>query len=217
MVLIVTMRRKVVLIKNDEARLLFSMLTHPVRSCEEISEKKRGSLPLCGLLVLLFYIFSVLQILAGGFLFTYYDPESFNSFWVLVRSAGVVGLWIVCNWMVCTLLGGRGRLREITVVTCYSLLPLIIEKLLLLVLTNVLLPAEAEFLGILDAVAVLFMLVILVVGMIKIHDFSMSRFIGTGVLTLLAMAAMVFLIIMVGLLLQQLYAFIATVCMELLM
>lgn len=31
------------------------------------------------------------------------------------------------------------------------------------------------------------------------------------------MAAMVFLIIMVGLLLQQLYAFIATVCMELLM
>lgn len=117
--------------------------------------------------------------------------------------------------MVCTLLGGKGKIREIAVVTCYSLIPMIIEMALRLLLTNVLLPTEGEFLGIFETVAMLYTLLILIIGMIKIHDFSMSRFIGTGILSVAGIAAVVFLAVMVGMLLQQLAGFIGTVFMEL--
>ena len=43
----------------------------------------------------------------------------------------------------------------------------------------------------------------------------MSRFIGTGVLSVFGIAAVVFLAVMVGMLLQQLAGFIGTVFMEL--
>ena len=95
---------------------------------EEIKDKKQGSILLCVLSVLAFYVVSILQTLKGGFLFTVYDPANFNSIWLFAKTAGLVVLWIVANWMVCTLLGGRGRLKEIAVVTCYSLLPLIFEE-----------------------------------------------------------------------------------------
>lgn len=214
--LIVLKRRKAPeTVKDSETRLLFRTLIHPSLCFDEVKEKGRGSIKLCIAVTAVYYVLSVMQTLCGGFLFTYYDSESFNSIMVLVRSVGIVVLWIICNWMVCTLLGGKGKIREIAVVTCYSLIPLIIEMALRLLLTNVLLPTEGEFLGIFETVAMLYTLLILIIGMIKIHDFSMSRFIGTGILSVAGIAAVVFLAVMVGMLLQQLAGFIGTVFMEL--
>ena len=172
---------------------------------------------ICLVLLVLYYVVSVLQELAGGFQFTIYDPANFNSLWVLARSVGFVLLWVAGNWMVCTLLQGKGRFREILIVTCYSLMPVIIEQVLRLILTNVLLIGEGDILGIMDTIAVLYMLILLTVGLIRIHDYSMSRFLATSLLTLIGMAAIVFLMIMIGLLLQQLAGFVVTVGMELMM
>lgn len=215
--LLVTMRRKVVLVKNRKLHLMFATLVHPVNSFDEIKEKRQGSVFLCVGVLGLYYVLSILQVLAGGFIFTIYDPASFNSLWVLARSVGLVLLWVVGNWMVCTLLQGKGRFKEILVVTCYSLIPLILGQMLTLLLTNVLLQSEGDILGIVKAIALLYTLILLTVGMIRIHEYSMRRFLGTTLLVLLGMAAIVFLLIMVGLLLQQLVGFILTVGMELFM
>ena len=110
---------------------------------------------------------------------------------------------------------GKGTMREICVVTSYSLLPIIIERVLRIVFTNVLLPNEAMFLTGLDAIAIGFTGILLIIGLIKIHEFSMSRLIGTSVLTVLCLAALVFLLILVGMLVQQIGGFIVTVFLEL--
>ena len=168
-------------------------------------------------MVILFYISVLLQTLKGGFLFTKYDPASFNSIWVLARSVGLVVLWVVSNWMVCTLLGGRGKLREITVVSCYSLLPLVIKNFITVILSNVLLPSETSFLTILDAVALIYFVLLMICGLLKIHDFSFGRLVLTSVLSLLGVAIIFFLMIMIVMLFQQTAGFIATVVSELLM
>jgi len=134
----------------------------------------------------------------------------------LVRSVGLVVLWIVADWMVCTLLGGKGKFREIIIITCYSLWPLIIEKILRLVFTNVLLPTEASFLNILDTIAIIYFIILMVIGLLKIHDFSMSRLIGTSALAIVGIAAIIFLIIMIVILVQQFWGFICTLVSEVL-
>ena len=214
--LVISTRKKIKFIRNKELSLMFSVLIHPSNSFTDIKEKKQGSVLLCAISVLVFYIVTILQTLKGGFLFTVYDAASFNSLWLFVKTVGLVGLWILANWMVCTLLQGKGRFKEIAIVTCYSLLPLIIEKAIRLVLTNVLLPSEASFLNILDTIAILYFLILITIGLIKIHDFSMGRLIGTSVLSLAGVAAIVFLVITIVILVQQFGGFIVTVVTEIL-
>ncbi len=214
--LVISTRKKIKFIRNKELSLIFSVLIHPSNSFTDIKEKKQGSVLLCAISVLVFYIVTILQTLKGGFLFTVYDAASFNSLWLFVKTVGLVGLWILANWMVCTLLQGKGRFKEIAIVTCYSLLPLIIEKAIRLVLTNVLLPSEASFLNILDTIAILYFLILITIGLIKIHDFSMGRLIGTSVLSLAGVAAIVFLVITIVILVQQFGGFIVTVVTEIL-
>ena len=214
--LAVSSRKKITFIRNKEVSLMFSVLAHPSNVFTDIKEKKQGSLLLCVISVIVFYIVSILQTLKGGFLFTIYDPASFNSIWLFVKTAGLVVLWVVANWMVCTLLGGKGRFKEIAIVTCYSLLPLIIEGIINIVLTNVLLPNEASFLNILSAIAIIYFVMLMIIGLMKIHDFSMGRLLGTSVLSIAGVAAIIFLAIAIVILIQQFGGFIATVITEIL-
>ena len=212
---IIIRRKQLTVIRSKQLALMFNTLIHPVNSFDLIKEKKQGSLVISAVLIALFYVTAVLQVLCGGFLFTQYDPANFNSLWVLIRSAGVVLLWIISNWMICTLMQGKGTMREICIVTSYSLLPIIIERFLRLIFTNVLLPSEAVFLNGFDAVAIGFTGILLIIGLMKIHDFSMSRLIGSSLLSVIWLAVLIFLIILVSMLVQQLGGFIVTVVLEL--
>lgn len=203
--------------QKNEVQLALTTLIHPGLVFEELKEKKRGSVLVATVILALFYVTAVIQTIWGGFLFTNFDPGSFNSLWVFVQSAGLIALWVIANWLVTTLLGGKGTMKEIYIVSCYSLMPIIVQRVIYTVLTNILLDTEGSFLGILTTVALLYTGLILVIGMMRIHEFSMTRFIGTTLLTLFAMAAIVFLIILVGLLLQQLGGFVSTVFMEIVM
>lgn len=211
----ITNKKKFVFIKNKSLNLMLSTAVHPSNCFADIKEKKLGSIPLCFMLLVLYYIVTVMRSISGGFLFSNYDPASFNSILVLVRSVGLVVLWIAANWLVCTLLGGKGKMKEIIIVTCYSLQPLIIEGVIYILLSNVLLPAEAGFLSILSTISLIYAAILLITGMLKIHDYSMGKFLWTTILSILGMAIIVFLLIMLIILVQQFGAFIVTLYTEL--
>ena len=212
--LVISSRKEIKFIKSKNVSQMLSVMIHPSNVFTDIKEKGQGSIILCVITLAIFYVVTVLQTLAGGFLFSVYDAESFNSLWVLVRSVGLVVLWISANWLVCTLLGGKGKLKEIIIVTCYSLWPFIIEKIFRLAMTNMLIPAEASFLSILDTLAIIYFVILMVIGLLKIHDFSMSRLVATSVVSIIGVAAIIFLGIMIIMLLQQFFAFVATFVTE---
>lgn len=210
-------KKKVNIVKNVNIKQAFNSLIHPSLVFEDIAYKKTGSLYISLVVLILYYVSSVCEVIFGGFLYSNYDPATFNSLLVLLRSVGIVVLWIISNWLVCNLLGGLGRLREIIIVTCYSLMPILFSSVITLVLSNVLLPTETVFLGILQTIAMIHAGLMLVCGMIKIHDFSISRFIGTTLLSIFGIAAIIFLVIMLIMLLQQFGGFLSTVFVELIM
>lgn len=213
-VLIVTTKRKIVSTNNKELQLFSSVLFHPIDTFTEIKEKNLGSIGLSVLAVSIFFIIKVLRSIYGGFLFTYYDVSEFNALWELARTVGIVVLWIAANWLVCSLREGNGKLREISIVVSYSLIPLILNDLIQLVLSNVLLNDEAAFLSIINTIAYIVFFLMLTFGSMIIHDYSFGKFLGTTVMTILAMAIVVFLIILIIILFQQFSGFVWTVFME---
>ena len=211
----ITNKKKVVFIKNASLNLMLTTPLHPSNNFADIKEKGLGSTTLCFVLLILYYVVTIMKTLAGGFLFSNYDPASFNSIVIFIRSVGLVVLWIAANWLVCTLLAGKGKLKEILIVTCYSLQPLILAGVIHIILSNVLLPVEGSFLGILSTIAVIYFGFMLVMGMLKIHDYSMGKFLWTTFLTVIGMAIIVFLLIMLIILVQQFGAFVLTIITEL--
>ena len=63
---------------------------------------------------------------------------------------------------------------------------------------------------------ILLAFIILAAGTTIIHDYGFGKFLATGLLTIFGIAVIVLLVIMVGLLFQQLAGFVATLLMELL-
>lgn len=212
--LVYSTKRKVRLIKNQKIHLATTMMTHPFDNFREIKEKGLVSLPICFVIIILYYVFDVMETTMGGFAFTYFDPSSYNALLVLAKTAGIVILWTLANWAVCTLLGGKGKIKEIFTVISYSLIPSLFGSIVYVVATNVLVPDEAAFLGILMTICTLYTALLLAVGSMIVHDYSFLKFIGTTLLTLFGCAIVVFLLIAVGILLQQTWGFFSTIYTE---
>ncbi len=201
-------------IKNEKLQVMLGSVAHPVESFRLVKEKNMGSLPLAVLVLALFYALSAISDRAAGFAYNFFDASTYNSFYLLLSTVGLVILWTASNWMVCVLLGGIGRLKEIFIVTCYSLIPMIFSSAIALIMTHVLTPDEYVFVSLIQTACMIYAAFMLIVGIIRIHDFEFGRFLLTTVLTLLAMVIIVFLIFLVFLLAQQVWSWVATLFVE---
>lgn len=207
-------KRKVKLIKNEKVTVLLSSVFHPFESFRLVKEKNMGSVTVATVMLALFYILSAVSDTAMGYAFNRFDASSYNSFFVLLRTVALVLLFTVANWLVCVLMGGIGKLKEIYIVTCYSLLPTVVSIVVSIVFSHILAPEEFVFITILSTACIIYTLCILAVGIMKIHDYEFPKFLGTTVVTVIAMLIIVFLIFLIFMLAQQVYGWIGTIITE---
>ena len=202
------------IINNSEIRLMFKSVFHPFESFGIIKEKSKGSILCATVLLLTYFILSAVSDTASGFTFNYFDAANYNSIYLLIGSVGLVLLWTVSNWLVCVLMGGIGKIREIYIVVCYSLQPIIFASLVSIIMSHVLVPEEFVFVNMLSTVCVIYTLFMVMVGTMKVHDFEFGKFLFTSLLTFIAMIIVIFLISLMFLLTQQLVGWIQTLIVE---
>ena len=202
-------------IKNPRLKCYSGLLIHPADTFREIYEKKTGSVVIGVVITLLYYVSSVLRFTNGGFAFTIFDSENFNSLFVLLRTVGLVALFTVSYWCVSTLFGGLGKISDIFVVTSYSFTPMVIANIVYTVLTNILVPSELGFISIFMTVMTLYTVILIIFGMMRINDFEFKQFLLVTFLAIVGMVVILFLIIVVVLLLQLTSGFFKTIVNEL--
>ncbi len=211
---VISGKRRFVLVKNEKLRVFFNAQIHPFDSFNSVKTKSNGSLVIAAVMTLLFYVTSVVSETFSNFRFTSFDPGTSNSLLQLVKSIGLVILFSLANWAVCVLIEGKGRLKDVFIVTSYATLPCVVYNLISTVLSHVIAsPSSVIFSG-LSTVAVILTGIVLTVGLIIVHEFSFPKFLGSMLLTVFAMLLIVFILFMIGMLLSQLWAFIVTVFME---
>lgn len=207
-------KRNIKILKNKKINLMFSTLIHPFDAHTTIKTKKQGSILICLILLTIYFVTEIVKTTHGGFIYTYFDASTFNALFVLAKTIGVIGLWVVVNWAVSTLFGGIGKIKELFIVTCYSLLPMIIGNLISVIATNALVSTEASFLNVLLTVLTAYTFILIAIGTIIVHDFSFSTFVGTTVLTVAGMAIVVFVGFLIWMIIQQLFGFLGTIANE---
>lgn len=207
-------KKEIILIKNQKVKNMLSSVFHPFDSFRLVKEKNMGSLTCATVLLALFYLVTAVSDVAAGYAFNQFDASSYNSFFVLLRTAALVALFVISNWLVCVLMGGIGKLKEIYIVTCYSLIPVIVSTVSGVVLSHILSPDEFVFVTIFQTICVAYTFIILAIGIMKVHDFEFGKFLLTTLVTVIAMLIIVFLIFLVFMLAQQVYGWIGTIYTE---
>lgn len=206
-------KKNIVLLKNRKWKIALGTLLHPADTFYEIKRNNGGSVIIATIFLAVWYAFKIIGF-SSGFIFNSTDIGDANAWYALAQTFGLVILFTLANWAVCTLMEGKGKLKDIYVVVCYSLMPMIVQSVAYDILSNVLTLSEANILSIVNYICIAFTLVIIVMGLINIHEYSFGKFFFTTIVTVLAMILIVFLVFMLAILLQQVKNFVETVYLE---
>lgn len=212
--LLVIQKRKEAFIKNEKLQCFASVMFHPFVAFYDVKYRKRGSLKIAIGITALLFLSKVMFVTRSGFLFNTCDAYHYNVLFTLVETVGVLLLWTLVNWAICTVMSGKGRMKDIYIVSSYATMPLILSNALSLVLSHVMTLEGADVLNVLRIIALIYAFLLLVIGIMAIHEYDFKKFMFTSFVTLFGMILVVFVGFMIVILLQQFGNFLYSLYME---
>ncbi len=182
-------------------------ILHPVDGFEQFRTRNIESVPIAIGLVICWFLVRVVQFFFTGFAYNSNRSIDYDLVANVVGTVGLYVLFVIANWAVCTLVNGKGRMKEILCVTAYSLTPMLITSLINVVLSNNLSLDEAAFISIVNMIGMIWSLAMLLLGLYTIHQYSFAGTIGTTFLTVVGMLIIGLLAVLFFTLLQQCFSF----------
>ena len=189
-------------------KFAFYCMTHPLDGYWDLTHEKRGSLAVANTILIL--------TLVASFIFNQvYWPEV-NIFLYLGSIVFPLALWVVGNWALTTLFDGKARLPQIYMATCYAMLPYPLFQFPLIIFSNMVTVNEAEFYSLINTLVLVFCAIYIVVAMMQIHEYSMSKTILFTVFSIFAMLVIVFILLLFFSMISQGIAYFVSIVREIL-
>lgn len=211
---IILRKRGKKLINNENFKVMLNVPFHPFLSYTDVKYHKKASWPIAIVITILFYVSSVMNVTLSGFMYTDVTMGEYNSMFTLASTVGLLVLWSVCNWLVCSMLGGIGKFKEIYVATSYALVPMIAYSFIQVLLSNFLPLSMSGILSGLETAVLLYTFFLLSIAMIIVHEYDFFKFLWTGLITIAMMVLVVFVLFMCAIMLKQCGSFIYSVYEE---
>lgn len=192
------------------------LLFHPFDGFWDMKREKKGSLPYALGLIVLWLVTNILTEQATGFLFAETTLSTVDVFSEIRTVLILFTLFTVGNWSVTTLMGGEGSYRDIVMLFGYSTLPLSLIGIPLCFATNFLTYSEAAYVTMLQGIATGWCLFLLFFGLMTIHQYSVGKTVGTVILTLVAMAILIFVAVVLMEMIVNMAGFVSALIQEVL-
>ncbi len=212
--LIYSNKKEKKLVKNPKLATMVQCVFHPFEGAKQIRYYDNGSIKIANILLVLFFVTSVINDVYTGFMYNMLDKSTYDATFTIIRTVGIVLLWTVVNWGLTTLFQGKGNMKHIYMVTCYALLPQIVNNILTTVLSNVLTLEEELIITAISTICLALTAITLCVGTMTIHEFGFFKFIVMTLVIVFGMLVSVFVIVMVLILIQQMFTFFGTIYKE---
>jgi hypothetical protein len=168
---------------------------HPLDGFWDLTREKRGSLAAANVIVTLAVLVEVLRLTLTSFQFVTVNMEYFNAVIVMLRILLPIFLWVVANWSLTTLMDGKGRMRDIYMAVAYALAPSVIINAVMIVLSRIITFDEGAIYRVLEGFSALWTVILILAGMMMIHDYSLTKTILSSLLTIVGMGVMVFIFV----------------------
>lgn len=177
-------------------RFVLYCMTHPMDGFWDLTHEKRGSLAAANTILILTLVCRISKLYFTSFMFMSVYWEDINIFLYLVSVLFPLALWCVGNWGLTTLFEGKGTLKQIYMATCYALAPYALIQFPMMIFSNVVTMEEAEFYSVFGVISIVWAGLLIVVAMMEIHEYSISKTIFFTVASLFAMLVMIFILLL---------------------
>ena len=211
---VIVKRKNIVLIKNIKVKTALAAPIHPFGTFDDVKYKHRGSVVISLVILALYYIANILKETSSGFMATNIDIHTYNTLFTLAETVGLILLWVVANWLICSSFAGKGNFKEVLVATTYSLIPLVLFTFIRVIVSHVISLSGLAVVDAIGTVVLIYTFFLLSVAIMTVHEYDFFKFMGTGVVTILFMVLIVFVMFLVGVLLQQVGEFIVSIFQE---
>lgn len=199
---------------KEKWKYMFYTITHPMDGYYWIRHQDRGSVPIAILMVVLFSVsFSVNRLMAA-FVVNDVDPRGVDSFYELMGVLAAYLLLCVSNWSITCLMNGEGRMKDIAIAVGYGTVPITIMMFLGTLVSQFVADDEQAFYVMILGVGIAYGLIMILVGIMQVHNYTLGKTLVTLFLTLVALFIIIFLLLLLSNLLGMVVNFFRSVYTE---
>ncbi len=132
--------------KEEFIKFPLFILFHPLKGWDEFKREKRGKMSVAIWFVIFVIFLSIMEYQYSGFIVKQVEVTDLKMLAEIAYIIAPVVLVTVANWSITTLFDGKGKMKEIFMMICYSLYPVAWTKLIGLFLSNVVSQQEKFYL-----------------------------------------------------------------------
>lgn len=199
---------------SEKIKYVFYTVSHPVDGYYWIRHMDKGSVPLALILVILFSLSFSFNRLFSSFVVNVIDPRTVDSLRELGAVLLLYLLLCVSNWSITCLLQGEGRLKDIAIAIGYAMVPLIVAMNLGTIVSLFIADGEEAFYYLILVVGIAYGLIMMLLGIMQVHNYSLAKTLLTLILTLVAAFIIIFIALLLVDLMNQIYNFFYSIYIE---
>ena len=190
-------------------------LLHPFDGFFEIRFRNQGSLLIATVLLVAYAVLRCLSFQYTGFVMNMNNIDEMDALSIFISTISVVALASVANWTITTLFNGKGKLKDIYIVICYSLTVLIIGDAIVTFASNFVTTEEVMILTSIQVLCYAYFIFLLIAGLGTIHEYSFGGNLASMVMTIVAAAVILFIGVLIFTMLERMFSFVTSVTEEL--
>lgn len=194
---------------------MFYTISHPMDGYYWIRHREYGSVPLAILMVVLFSLSFTANRLLASFVVNDLDPRGVDMIFELMGVLAFYLLLCVSNWSVTCLMNGEGRLKDIAIAIGYGTVPMTAVMIVSTIISQVIADDEQAFYGILIGVGIAYGVIMMLIGIMQVHNYTLGKTLLTLIITIIAALIIVFLLLLLSNLLGLVYNFFHSIYTEL--
>lgn len=190
------------------------VLFHPFDGFWDLKYEKRGRAWVSTLLILLTIITFAAERSLTGFSLIQTPGSQLDILFELKFVLVPLALLLVANMSITTLMDGKGTFRQLYTAAGYVMAPLILIKLPVTLVSHILSMDEAMYIHLFNALAILWVAILLFAALSCTHEYTASKTVGTIALTAVAMVIICFICVLFFFLFTELVGFVYTIAEE---
>lgn len=199
---------------KEELYYVFHVMFHPFDGFWDLKHEKRGSVRASIVFIAITILAYFYKAIGQGYLLNTRGSTSSLITWI-ISVLVTVFLWSIANWCLTTLFDGEGNFKDIFIAVSYSLLPIPLTVIPTTIISNFVISSEIQMLTLVETIGLIYMCLLVVIGMMVTHDYTMGKNIITIIGTIIAVVFIMFVAVLFSTLLTKMVSFVSNIVVEL--